>query len=84
MRPGTPEAAASEQVWPDAPKAAAHEASASTPEVGIRCPVTKGHAPTLGSLRLDLEALRKRKGLPSCSGDAYRLLKQRKYIAVDE
>ena len=37
-----------------------------------------------GQLRLNFEALRKRKALPSRNGGAYRLLKQRKYVAKDE
>ena len=97
VRPGAPKAKAGELVWPDAPEAragelvrpnaheaTAPEAQASAPEVGACCPVAKGHAPTPGSLCLGLAALYKRKGLPSCSGDAYRPLKQRKYIAIDE
>ena len=41
-------------------------------------------APGFGQLRLNFKALCKSKGPPSCSGDAYRLLKQRKYIAINE
>ena len=67
-----PEVVAGELVRPGAPEAAAPEAPANAPEMAVCGPVAKGHAPTLGSLRLNLGALRKRKGLWSCSGDAYR------------
>ena len=47
-------------------------------------PDADGRAQGFGQLRLNLEALCKRKGVPSYSGDAYQLLKERKYIATNE
>ena len=72
-----------------------HEAStkvstrSGTPEVtssGVTpsAPVLGDHAQGFGRLRPNFAVLRKRKGSPSCSGDAFRPLKQTKYIAIDE
>lgn len=47
-------------------------------------PNVGGRVQGFGRLRMDFDALRKRKGSLSCSGDAFRPLKQRKYIAMDE
>jgi hypothetical protein len=63
-----PEVAAGGQARPGAPEATAPEAPPG-PSAAESC------APNLGQLHLNLEALRKRKGPPSCSGDAYRSLK---------
>ena len=76
-RAGGPEAGAEEPSRPDAPEV-------TTPEAPTNALGANGRAPGFGQLRLDFEALRKRKGSPSCSDDAYRPLKQRKYIAMDE
>ena len=65
------------QVPPGAPKAATQGALSTAPPA-------EDHPSKPGRLRLNLEALRKRKGSLSCNCDAYRTLKQRKYIAVDE
>ena len=51
-------------------------------------PLAAPFAGLLGQLcgrpRVDSDALRKRKGSPSCGSGAFRPLKQRKYIAIDE
>ena len=61
----------------------------STPEVvslgaSPAVPYAGRHVQRFGRLRVDFDALRKRKGSPSCSRGAFRPLKQRKYIAIDE
>lgn len=76
-RASGPEAVAEGQVPPGAPKAATQGALLSTRAVEDR-------SSRPGRLRLNLEALRKRKGSPSSNSDTYWPLKQRKYIAVDE
>ena len=60
-----------------APKVASSGASPAAPCAGR-------HVQRFGRLRVDFDALRKRKGSPSCSSGAFRPLKQRKYIAIDE
>ena len=60
-----------------APEAASSGASPVTPCTGR-------HAQCFGWLRVDFDALRKRKGSPSCSSGAFRPLKQMKYITIDE
>nr|XP_020148232.1 translation initiation factor IF-2-like [Aegilops tauschii subsp. strangulata] len=62
---------------PNTPEVVPSGASPAAPSAG-------GRVQGFSQLRLDFDALRKRKGSPSCSGDALRPLKQRKYIAVDE
>ena len=62
---------------PSTPEVVSSGASAAVPCAGCR---VQG----FGRLRLDFDALRERKGSPSCSSDAFRPLKQRKYIAIDE
>ena len=47
-------------------------------------PDADGRVLGFGQLRLNFDVLRKRKGSPSCSGDAFRPLKQRKYVAMDD
>ena len=81
---GAPEARASSRkaeaegsMQPDTPEVAS---SRATPAAHGAVGRTRG----FGQLRLNFEALRKRKGSPSCSDDAYRPLKHRKYIAIDE
>ena len=60
-----------------APEVASSGASPAAPCAGR-------HVQRFGRLRVDFDALRKRKGSPSCSRGAFRPLKQRKYIAIDE
>ena len=62
---------------PSAAEVAPSGASPAVPSAG-------DHVRGFGRLRLNFDALRKRKGSPSCSGDAFRPLKQRKYNAIDE
>ena len=62
---------------PSTPEVVSLGASPAAPRAGCR-------VQRFGLLRLDFDALRKRKGSPSCSSDAFRPLKQRKYIAIDE
>ena len=81
---------------PDTPKATTtkapvgrYEAEDGTPKVASSgvTPAASGagdRALGFGQLRLNFDVLRKRKGSPSCSGDAFRPLKLRKYIAIDE
>nr|XP_020174401.1 predicted GPI-anchored protein 58 [Aegilops tauschii subsp. strangulata] len=76
-RGSSPEVVAGELTQPRVPEVATRGAPQPALDADNR-------APGFGQLRLNFEALRKRKGPPSCSGDAYRPLKQRKYIAVDE
>nr|XP_020181403.1 wiskott-Aldrich syndrome protein homolog 1-like [Aegilops tauschii subsp. strangulata] len=47
-------------------------------------PYAGRHAQRFGRLRVDIDALRKRKGSPSSRSGAFRPLKQRKYFAIDE
>ena len=72
-----PEAVAEGKVLPGAPEAAAQGAPLTALAVEDR-------PSKPGRLRVNLESLRKRKGSPSYNSDAYRPLKKRKYIAVDE
>ena len=62
---------------PSTPEVVSSGASPAAPHAGCRIQ-------RFGRLRLDFDALRKRKESPSCSSDAFRPLKQRKYIAIDE
>ena len=62
---------------PITPEAVSSVASPTVPRAGCR-------VQRFGRLRLDFDALRKRKGSPSCSSDAFRPLKQRKYITIEE
>ena len=59
------------------PEVASSSASPAAPCAGCRIQC-------FGRLHLDFDVLRKRKGSPSCSSDAFRPLKQRKYIAIDK
>ena len=59
------------------PKDASSGVTPSAPGLGDR-------AQDFGQLRPNFVALRKRRGSPSYSGDAFRPLKQRKYIAIDK
>ena len=62
---------------PNTPKVVSSGASPTMPHASCR-------VQRFGRLRLDFDALRKRKGSPNCSSDAFRTLKQRKYITIDK
>ena len=89
MQPNTPRAEAPED------PAGRHEAEAEvstqscTPEVASSgatpaAPGAGDHAQGFGRLRPNFAVLRKRMRSPSCSGDSFQPLKERKYIAIDE
>nr|XP_020147867.1 translation initiation factor IF-2-like [Aegilops tauschii subsp. strangulata] len=88
-QPDAPEATA-----PDAPAGRREAEGKVSTQYGTPEVTSSGASPAepgvgdcnlgFGWLRLNFDALRKRKGSPSCSGDAFRPLKQRKYNAVDE
>ena len=72
-----PEAKTEGSMQPDSPEVIPSGAPPTVPSNDDR-------AQGFGQLRLNIEALRKRKVLPSGNGGTYRPLKQRKYIAKDE
>nr|XP_020166144.1 uncharacterized protein LOC109751666 [Aegilops tauschii subsp. strangulata] len=76
-RASRPETKAEGPTQPDASEVVPSGAPPTAPGGG-------GRAQGFGQLRLNFGALRKRKGPPSYNGDTYRLLKQRKYITIDE
>ena len=89
MQPDTPKAAA-----PEAPVGRREAEAEVSTQYGTPKVASSGATPAapgggdrtlgFGRLRLNFDALRKRKGSPSCSSDAFRPLKQRKYITIDE
>ena len=91
---GATQSAAPEAEAPEASAGHREAESYSCPQHGIPEVASSGASPValragrhvqrLGRFRVDFATLRKRKGSPSCSGDAFWPLKQRKYIAIDE
>ena len=72
-----PEAEAEGSTQPEAPEVGPSRPLPAAPGDGRR-------AQGFGQLQPNFAALRKRRGSPSYNGDAFRPLKQRKYIAIDE
>ena len=64
------------------PQLGAPEATSSG--TSLVAPCAGRHVQCFGRLHVNFDALCKRKGSPSCSSGAFRPLKQRKYIAIDE
>ena len=91
---GATQSAAPEAEAPEA-SVGHHEAeSQGSPQLGAPEVVSSGGSPAapyagcrvprFGRLRLDFDALRKRKGSPSRSSGVVRLVKHKKYITIDE